>query len=367
VRRGEPTGEVFVTTTTAPAQRAATAWTIRAATTRTPRAATVRVATGSGVPAAQETMAEIAVMGPLVAGKRDTQGFWWMQLKTGKTAPERMHKKLLAAMHATQHRAALQQKQMEWGLLKVGAKPKGGALPGATKGSSGARSVAPGTAAGRLAEKKARKKRHPRDVEHDEDAKGKVGGGPPTPQAKCSGTGRKGVKDGGDKAKTVGKPAACPSCARMVYATSAAATNNGRDNPTFTVSNVSTELSNVNVYDVSTLEHLEDVRKNFKKVSVTRQRSAMPPSISASFPSMVDMSHTTFSKDWKPHPLHADGRYNFKLCLLTAPVYEVVVAAQANVNTIISVEQLKVAEGMLMTGTLGVSSINVELPSAFCL
>ena len=274
---------------------------------------------------------------------------------------------LLAAMHAARKRAALQQKQIEEGLLKVGAKPKGGASPGATKGSPGARSVAHGSAAGRSAEKKARKKRHPRDVKHDEDAKGKVVGRPPTPQSKRSGTGSKGVTDGGDVAKTVGKPAAGPSCARIVHATSAAATNNGRDNPTDTVSYVSTELANVHVYDVSTLEHLEDVRKNVKQFSVTRERSAMLPSISASFSSMVAMSHATFSKDWKPHPLNADAKYDFKLCLLTAPEYEIVVAAQANIYTIISVEQLKVAECLLMAGTQGVSSINVEKPSAFCL
>ena len=274
---------------------------------------------------------------------------------------------LLAAMHAARKRAALQQKQIEEGLLKVGAKPKGGASPGAAKGSTGAKGAAHGAAAGRSADKKARKKRHPRDVKNDEEANGGGGGRPPTPQSKRSGAGGKGVTDGVDVAKRVNKPAAGPSCARVVHATSAAATNNGRDNPTDTVSYVSTELANVHVYDVNTLEQLDNVRKNVKQFSVVRERSAMLPSISASCSSMVAMSHATFSKDWKPHHLNAAAKYDFKLCLLTAPEYEIVVAAQANIYTMISVEQLKVAECLLKVGMQSVSSINVEQPSAFCL
>ena len=258
----------------------------------------------------------------------------------------------LQAMRAARMQAAVQQKQIQQGLLKVGAKPKV-VVYNAGNDDATAATKRPSGRAG----KKALKQRHPRDVRKDVVARAAAD----REKADAERDAKREVD--GSAAKSAASAKA--KRARVVHVSRAEAPNDDGKSET-TITFISTKLKNVHVYDVDVRQQLDNVRDSVASFGVKRDRSAALPSISSMCSTLHGMKQKDFEKKWKMPALVARS-YVFKLCLLTASEYKTVVDAQSNIYTLLTKEQVTEAEVVLQTGSQSIATIDVDQPSSFCL
>jgi len=258
----------------------------------------------------------------------------------------------LQAMRAARMQAAVQQKQIQQGLLKVGAKPMV-VVHNAGNNDATAAAKRPSGRAG----KKALKQRHPRDVRIDVVARAAAD--------REKADAERDAKSEVDGSAAKSAASAKAKRARVVHVSRAEApTDDGKSETNITF--ISIKLKNVHVYDGDVRQQLDNMRDSVASFGVRRDHSAALPRISSKCSTLHVMKHKDFEKKWNIPALVARS-YVFKLCLLTASEYKTMVDTQSIIYTLLTQEQVTEAEVVLQTGSQSITAIDVDQPSSFCL